>query len=117
MHTRTFWRQNLIKQTQMIFRIDSLDLSVHQVTYVGSTTPLITEARPIASISEEIWWVDKNSPAGHGPFHTVYGAMKHYNNYIAVPKMPDFMYPIPDSTAENLIQADFKTKKWTKSHV
>lgn len=71
-----------------------------------------TEARPIAALSEEIWWVDKNSPAGHGPFYTIYGAMKHYNNYKGpTPQLPAFFYP---ETGENLIQVDFKAKRWGK---
>jgi hypothetical protein len=94
----------MIKQTHLIFRIKSIELEVYEITVVGGTTPLHTTPSYAAPIVQEIWWVDKENPFGHGPFQTVYGAMKHYNEF----KRPTLTVAPPDA---DLIQVDFTTKK------
>lgn len=96
----------MIRQTNLVFKLK--DLRVYTITTVGSTTPPLYTPAPTAppSISEEIWWTDTQNPQGQGPFQTVYGCMRHYEEYLKL----GYIVSKPQS-AGTLIKVDFSAKK------
>lgn len=89
----------MIKQTHLIFELDDLQVYIH--TMVGPENPPLFSASHSFGVHQEVWWRDNHHPQGHGPFQTVYGAMKHYSGY---------RYRVVYSGSE-VISVDFKNRR------
>lgn len=92
----------MIRQTNLIFRLGGLE--VYSLTIISGPShgqdPIVEE---LPTITEEIWWTDKNNPRGFGPFLTIYAAVKHYEDY--------YKPRIASHLSGDLIPVDFRAKK------
>lgn len=95
----------MIKQTNLVFKLGNLEVYALTTVTSGSLIPN-GEETIIPTMTEEIWWRDKENIAGHGPFTTLYGAMKHYEGHYSKGQIQ-----APPPPPPHVIPVDFKTKR------
>ena len=81
--------------------------NLHLLFTLGSLEVYFDDGLPYAAKppQKDIYWRDKKDPQGYGPFDSLWSAMRHYENIVAV-RTPHLLTDV-----SKLIKVDFKSKK------
>ncbi len=77
--------------------------------YIQDFASYLRELPPLRH--NNVYWKDAETPAGYGPFPTVYVALEHYKSTIIARKTDPPKAITPSGIPSNVVEVDFRKKK------